>query len=84
MQMIDTKAFQILDVKVAQELLLRGLLCKHPVIELESKVFCAEIALELLFLGAIVQHFFWREIAQELFYIILCTLTSKELTSRNI
>ena len=39
MQMIDTKALQVLDIKVAQQLLLRGLLCEHPVIKLESKVF---------------------------------------------
>ena len=39
MEMINTKTFQILHIKMAQQLLLGSLLRKHPVIELERKVF---------------------------------------------
>ena len=58
-QMIDTKAFQVLHIEVAQQLLLRSLLRKHPIIELESKVFCTEVSFKLLLLRSVVQNLLW-------------------------
>ena len=68
-QMIHTKAFQVLHIKVAQQFLLRSLFRKHPVVELESKVFCTKVTFEF---------------PQELLHIILCALTCQKLTSRDI
>ena len=83
-QMIDTKAFQVLHIEVAQQLLLRSLFCKHPVIELESKVFCTEVSFKLLLLRSVVQNLLWREVTQEFLHIILCALACQKLTSRDI
>ena len=82
--MIDTKALQVLHIEVAQQFLLRGLFRKHPVIELESKVFCTEVTFKLLLLRSVMQNLLWREVTQEFLYIILCALARQKLTCRDI
>ena len=58
-QMIDTKAFQVLHIEVAQQFLLRSLFRKHPVVELESKVFCTEVSFKFLLLRSVMQNLLW-------------------------
>ena len=84
LQMIHTKTLQVLHIEVAQQLLLGSLFRKHPVIELESKVFCTEVTLKLLFLRSVMQNLLRREITQELFHIVLRSFTCQELTCRDI
>ena len=54
--MVYTKALQVFHIEVPQQLLLGSLLRKHPVVELEGKVFCTKATLKLLLLAPIVEH----------------------------
>ena len=84
LQMIDTKALQVLDIEMAQEFLLRGLLCKHPVIELEGEVFRAKEPFKVLFPRPVVQDLLRREIAQEFLHVVLRTFARQELARGDI
>ena len=84
LQMVYAKALQVLHIEVTQQLLLRGLVCEHPVVELEGEELCAEEALEVLLAASVEEHFLRRETAQEFLYIVCCSLASEELTSGDI
>ena len=84
LQMIYTKAFQVLYVKVLQQFLLTCLIGKHPIIQLERKVFSTKVALKILFAITVVKHLFGRKVAQQFLYIIGSSLTCQKLTCRDI
>ena len=84
LQMVHTKALKVLYVEVVQKFLFRSLLCKHPIVELEGEVFCAKVALKVLFFVSVVEHFLGHKVAKQLLYIVCGSLTSKEFASRDI
>ena len=62
LQMVHTKTLQVLNVEVSQQFLFRGLLSKHPVIELESEVLRSKETLEVLFAASVKQYLLGRKI----------------------
>ena len=84
MQMINTEAFQVLHIKVSQQLLLGSLICEYPVIKLEGEVFGAKEAFKVLFASPVEEDLLGREITQELLHIVCRSLASEELTCGDI
>ena len=84
LQMLYTEAFQRLRTEMLQQFLSCVLLCEHPVVELKDSEFRAEILFKLLALCLIVEHFFRSKVANELLHVVVGTLTSEELTRRDI
>ena len=82
--MVDTKALKVLYIEMVQKLLFRSLLCKYPIVELEGEVFCAKVALKVLFLVSVVEHLLRHKVAKQLLYIVCSTLASKEFACRDI
>ena len=84
LKVFHTKAFQIFYVEMLQQFLFGCLVCKHPVIELESKEFIAENPLEILLPRPIIKHLLGREVCQKFFYVIVSSFASQKFACRDI
>ena len=83
-QVVDTESLQVLHTEMLQQLLLCCLFGKHPVVELEGEELGAESLVELLLVVALIQNLLRREVAEQLFDIVSCSLAGDELTGRDV
>ena len=78
------KAFQSLYFKVFQQLLPTGSLIKHPVFQLESIIFIAEVLFKQLSFASLEDNLFRGKVTQQFVDIFIVPLSCKELACRNI
>ena len=64
LEMVNTKAFEVLHAEMFQQFLLGGLFGEYPVVELESEELTAEELFKLLLTVALKEHFLGREITE--------------------
>ena len=84
LQVVDSKAFQRLDIEVLVQLLMGRLLGKHPVVELVGAETGAKITLEVLLAPTVVEHLLGLEVAYQLLHIVVGALTRQELACRYV
>ena len=69
--MLYTETFQRFCLKMSQAFLQGCLFGENPVIQFAGTVFAAEIFLEVILSGAVVEHLFRHEVAHQFFYIVV-------------
>ena len=79
-QVVHAEALQVSHRKVAEQFLARCLVGKHPVVEFKRKVPRAEIALKVHLPALFKEHFLGLEVAQQLFHMVVGTLSGEEFT----
>ena len=84
LQVVHTKALQVLNMKVFQQLLTGRLVRKHPVVELEGKEFRTKLQFKVLLPVTFEEHLLWREVTQQLLHIVGSALACEEFSRRDI
>ena len=84
LEMLYAETFQRFCLEMSQEFLQGCLFGENPVIQFEGTVFAAEIFLEVILSGAVVEHLFRHEVAHQFFYIVVGSLAGKKLSGRDI
>ena len=75
-----TETLEVLCLEMLGQFLVRELLGKGPVIELECEIFAAETILETALEATLIEHLLWTEIDQQLLDIVESTLGNKEFS----
>jgi hypothetical protein len=84
LKMLYTETFQRFCLEMSQEFLPCSLLGENPIIQFKGTVFAAEIFLEIILAGTVIEYLLRHEVAHQFFYIVVGSLAGKKLSGRDI